>query len=107
MSLGKKLKELRAEREWTQQEVSDRAGINRGYYAQLEIDIVDNPSADVFLRLARAFNIHPEELYHAAGYIKEARIAYRYDETPEQILDNMKLQLRRLEKKLKGNDNAK
>lgn len=101
MSLGKKLKELRAERGWTQSEVAKRSGLERGYLANLEIDGVAKPSADTFLKLARAFNIHPEELYEAAGYIKEPKLTYDYEPTAEQLLDELKLNIRRLEKKLK------
>lgn len=85
------MKELRAQRDWTQNEVANRAGIGRGYYAQLETDVVAKPSADTFLKLARTFNIHPDELYLAAGYIKEARASYLHQETSEEILERLLL----------------
>lgn len=92
MSLGQKIKELRAEKEWTQHELAKHSGIGRGYLAQLETDIVANPSANILLKLARAFNIRPEELYQAAGYVKDARVPYLpRQETHEEILDRLKL----------------
>lgn len=100
--LGRKIKELRAQRDWTQNELAKRSGLDRGYIAHLEIDTVNKPAAEVFLKLARAFNIRPEELYEAAGYIKEPKTAY--EETTDQLLDNIKLNVRRLEKKLKENE---
>jgi len=93
MSLGKKLKQLRIEKGWTQNELAKRSGLARGYLAQLEGDVVANPSAETFLKLARAFNIPPEELYEAAGYIKDARRPYQHKETPEEILDRLRLDM--------------
>lgn len=91
INLGQKLKELRTEREWTQAELSKRTGLDRGYLAYIESGRVGKPSADTFLKLARAFNIRPEELYQAAGYIKEASTAYRYKESAEDILERLRL----------------
>ena len=92
MGLAEKLKELRVQRDWTQLEVAKRSGLDRGYIANLEgSKSIQRPSADAFLKLARAFNIRPEELYQAAGYIKETRGIYPHPETPEQILDRLRL----------------
>jgi len=91
MSLAKRLKELRAERDWTQNELAKRSSIDRGYIANLETDQVKNPSADTFLKLARAFNIRPEELYQAAGYVKDARAILPRQETSEEILERLRL----------------
>ena len=89
--LRQKIRDLRAERGWTQAELSRRSGLDRGYIANLEgSKSIQRPSADAFLKLAHAFNIKPEELYQAAGYIKETKIPYR-PETPEEILDRLKL----------------
>jgi transcriptional regulator with XRE-family HTH domain len=91
MTLARKLKDLRAERNWTQLELAKRSGLDRGYIANLEgSKSIQRPSADAFLKLARAFNIKPEELYQAAGYIKETKIPY-HPETPEEILDKLRL----------------
>ena len=73
-------------------ELAKRTGLGRGYISNLEgAKVVHNPSADAFLKLARAFNIKPEELYQAAGYIKETKDIYPRTETPEEILDRLKL----------------
>lgn len=93
-SLGRKVRELRITREWTQRELSRRSGVDRGYLASIETGKVINPSADIFLKLARAFNIPPEELYQAAGYIKDAKAAYQYKESPRDTLDRLRLTLK-------------
>lgn len=88
--LGDKLKELRGQRDWTQQELAKRSGVKRGYLASIEAGLVKNPSALVFLRLASAFGISPDELYHAAGYIGDGRSMSRGPGTLEEIIDQLK-----------------
>jgi putative transcriptional regulator len=89
-ALGGRLKALRAERGWTQQELADRSGNKRGYIASIEVGLVANPSASVFLKLSTAFNIPLEELYEAAGYIKNVQEIQRRVETPEDIIEHLK-----------------
>lgn len=92
MGLAEKLKELRTQRQWTQLEVANRTGLDRRYISYLEQPRhTGRPSADAFLKLARAFNIKPAELYQAAGYIKEAISIQPRPETAEEILDRLKL----------------
>lgn len=93
MTLGQKIKELRTQRDWTQNELAKRTNLGRGYLAQLEANIVAKPSADTFLKLARAFNIRPEELYQAAGYIKDARGISQQKETPHELLERVRITL--------------
>jgi len=91
MSLAKKIRELRVERGWAQLELANRSGLDRGYIANLEgSKSIQRPSADAFLKLARAFKIKPEELYQAAGYIKEISTTPP-PETFEELLDRLKL----------------
>lgn len=90
--LGQKIKSLRVERGWTQNELAKRTSLDRGYLAYIESGRVGKPSADTFLKLARAFNIRPEELYQAAGYIKDDRRDYQpRQETSEEILERLRL----------------
>jgi putative transcriptional regulator len=89
-ALGNKLKSLRAERDWTQQELAVRSGVKRGYLASIEAGLVANPSANVFLKLSNAFNLPLEELYEAAGYVNNAKTTQRRVEKPEDILEHLK-----------------
>ena len=91
MALSQKLKELRLQRGWTQQELAKRSGLGRRSISYLEQKDRERPPADILLKLARAFNIKPEELYQAAGYIKETINTSPRPETPEEILDKLKL----------------
>jgi len=88
MALAQKLKELRLERGWTQEELAERSGLGRRTISYWEAEERKRPPADILLRYAKAFNIKPEELYQAAGYITEGNSR---PETPEQILDRLRL----------------
>lgn len=90
MGLAQKLKELRLERDWTQEEVAKRSGLGRRTVSYWEKKDRKRLPANIVLRFARAYNVKPEELYQAAGYIKETKIPY-HPETPEEILDRLKL----------------
>ena len=91
MGLAQRLKEFRLERGWTQDEVARRSGLGRRTISYFEQKDRERPPADILLKLSHAFNIKPEELYQAAGYIKETRSTYPRPETPEEILDRLKL----------------
>ena len=89
--LAIKIREFRALRGWTQDDLAKRSGVNRGSLASIETGKAANPSVDIFLKLARAFNIRPEELYQAAGYIKDNRTIRPIKETSEDILERLRL----------------
>jgi len=86
-----RLKQLRAERGWTQNELAKKSGVDRGALASIETGKAKNPTTTNILKLARAFNIRPEELYQAAGYIGNVKASYPRQETPEQILERLRL----------------
>lgn len=92
MALAQKLKELRTAKGWTQLETAKYSGLDRSYISYLEQPHkAGRPSADALLKLARAYNVKPEELYQAAGYIKGDKGISLRSETPEEILDRLKL----------------
>ncbi|MBA7472478.1 hypothetical protein ES707_07805 [subsurface metagenome] len=91
MALSQKLKELRAGRNWTQQELARLSGVSRQSISYYEQQDRERPTADILLSLARAFNIKPEELYQAAGYIKDTTGIATRPETHEEILDRLRL----------------
>jgi len=55
---------------WTQEELAERAGLQREHLSHLETDDYKKPSADTFLRLASALKVDADELFEAAGYIR-------------------------------------
>jgi transcriptional regulator with XRE-family HTH domain len=68
MTLGTKIRELRDELGMSQAQLAAQAGLSQGYLSQLENDEVQNPSAAVIFRLAKALHVDPRVLMCAAGY---------------------------------------
>lgn len=88
--LGRKLKELRREKGWTQYELARQSGVKRGYLASIEAGLVENPSAPVFLKLAGALGVSPDSLYEAAGYVGYGRAVPRPSERLDDIIDQLR-----------------
>lgn len=61
MSLGNKIKQLRQEKGWSQDELAFHAGIDGRQISRYENDRV-TPSVDVVVKLARAFNVSVDHL---------------------------------------------
>lgn len=57
-----RLRVLRAEREWTQQELADRAGVSRQTVHSIEAGKYD-PSLPLAFALARIFDLRIEEIF--------------------------------------------
>ena len=72
MTLGKKIRALRDELGMSQAQLAAQAELSQGYLSQLENDEVQNPSAAVIFRLARALHVDPRVLMQAAGYAEMA-----------------------------------
>lgn len=68
MALGGKIRKLRDDMGMSQAQLSAEGGLSQGYLSQLENDEVQNPSASVIFRLAKALHVDPRVLMHAAGY---------------------------------------
>jgi Predicted transcriptional regulators len=62
MTLGGRLKALRLARDWTQQDLSDRAGVRQPLISQLETGRKKDTLALIVQRLARALGVTVEEL---------------------------------------------
>jgi transcriptional regulator with XRE-family HTH domain len=60
--LDQVIRELRAKKGLTQEELAFKAKVTPGYVAQLELGLRKNPSLDVVRRLARALGVRLTEL---------------------------------------------
>lgn len=60
-AFGDRVRELRSQRGWTQERLSEVAGLHRSYVAGLESG-ARNPTLDVIVRLAQAFELSPKEM---------------------------------------------
>ncbi len=89
MNLGDRIRGLRDTLGLTQGRLANSASLSQGYLSQLEKGDVKNPSAAVLLRIARATDVDPDELFEAAGYptVRTLRQIYRsYESTIEPDL---------------------
>lgn len=68
MDFGKKLRELRKNKEMTSSELSKKANVSQSYLSQLETGKNKNPTPDILRRLAKGLNVSYFELMKVAGY---------------------------------------
>jgi transcriptional regulator with XRE-family HTH domain len=68
VDIGEKIKQLREEKDWAQQELADKTGISRPTISQIENGMVHSPSADNLIKIANALEVDVNELFVAAGY---------------------------------------
>ena len=66
-TLGRKIRELRLTKHWTQEQLATRLGKTRVYITRLENDDYRSPGSDVVGRLAVLFGISETSLYEALG----------------------------------------
>ncbi len=62
LKLGQKLRKLRAQIKWTQEEASAQAGINFTHYVRLESTRPNAVTIDTLEKLAKAFKTTPSKL---------------------------------------------
>ncbi len=55
--LGRVLRTLREEKGWTQNELAEKASVDRSYLTQLETGARQNPSLKVLKRLAKSLRV--------------------------------------------------
>ncbi len=60
--LGQMLRMLREEKGWTQEELAEKASVERSYLAKLETGVKQNPSLLVLKRLAKSLRVPVAEL---------------------------------------------
>lgn len=83
---GQKIKTFRALKNITQQELADKAGINRSTVARMENDIL-KPSGDIIKALA-GFGMNIEDLLdNSDGYTKEKALRMRVAELELKLMN--------------------
>lgn len=73
MSLGQYIREQRLSRGLSQWELARLTGLGRSHLSRLELDDYERPSAETFLSLAKGLKVHPNDLYQAAGYVRNSK----------------------------------
>ena len=60
--ISSRLKELRKERDWTQQKLAEKAGLSFNAVTKIEQGAAEHPTLKTLLKLANAFDIGIDEL---------------------------------------------
>lgn len=63
-SLGARVRQCREDRQWTQEELAERAELDRSYIAGIEAGL-RNPSMKAMVRIARGLDLTLSELLQA------------------------------------------
>ena len=87
-SIGRKIREFRHSRGFTQEELAFRADISSVYLRQIEKDI-RNPTVTTVLKLCKALSIQPSDLFELEAPLpvsstEEQIIAFLSDKTEEE-----------------------
>jgi transcriptional regulator with XRE-family HTH domain len=64
--LGSNVKRLRESKEWTQEMLAGKAGLDRSYVAGIEAGL-RNPSTKALAKIARAFGVSLSDLFVDVG----------------------------------------
>lgn len=73
MNIGEKLKNIRYQKNLTQEELGERTDLSKGYISQLERNI-SSPSMETFLHILDVLGVEPSEFFNEKLY--QARIHY-------------------------------
>ncbi len=73
MNIGEKLKNLRYQKNLTQEELGERTDLSKGYISQLERNL-SSPSMETFLNILDVLGVEPSEFFNEKLY--QARIHY-------------------------------
>lgn len=83
MTMGQRIKELRLQKGWTQEELGNKLGLQKSAIAKYENGRVSNLKASTILRMAEAFNVMPSYLMGWDDAPKE-----QIDDDMEKIVDS-------------------
>ena len=85
MELGAKLRDMRQQKNLTQEELADRCELTKGYISQLENDLT-SPSIATLCDLLNALGSNLSDFFHADA---EEKVVFTQDEYIEKQADGM------------------
>lgn len=91
IDIGQRLKDLRKEKGLTQEELSERTDLTKGYVSQLENNI-SSPSLDTLMDLLEVLGCTPSEFFDEKSNIQQ--VIYHKEDTTEFIDEEMGYTLR-------------
>lgn len=90
MEIGEKLRNLRIQKNLTQEELGERTDLSKGYISQLERDL-SSPSMETFFSILEVLGVTPEAFFHQETpnlqivYTKEDRTVYYEEENGYEL----------------------
>lgn len=78
MEIGEKLKNLRIQKNLTQEELGERTDLSKGYISQLERDL-SSPSMETFFDILEVLGVTPEQFF--SQKTGEQKILYKEEDT--------------------------
>ena len=82
MTIGEKIARLRRERDWTQKELADKAGITQNQVSRIEKGKT-RPRGSTIETVAQALGVDPEELEHNPVFEEDNAMAKMAKEDPD------------------------
>lgn len=70
MNIGQKIKNLRIQKDLTQEELGERTDLSKGYISQLERDL-SSPSMDTFFSILEVLGISPKEFFDEKEQVQQ------------------------------------
>lgn len=77
MEIGKRIKNLRIQKNLTQEELGERTNLSKGYISQLERDL-SSPSMETFFDILEVLGCSPKDFFEEGQ--KEQRVVYSAEE---------------------------
>lgn len=77
MTIGEKIKNLRKQKNLTQEELAERTDLSKGYISQLESNS-SSPAMDTFFNILEVLGTTPAEFFNETDH--EQKVVYRVDE---------------------------
>ncbi|MGB3159612.1 helix-turn-helix domain-containing protein [Carnobacterium sp.] len=77
MEIGKRIKNLRIQKNFTQEELGERTDLSKGYISQLERDL-SMPSMDVFFDILEVLGCEPKDFFDEKDV--DQRVVYRRED---------------------------
>lgn len=86
---GPYLRELRRRRDLSLKQVEREAGVSNAYLSQIERDLRKPPHPDILKRLALVYDVPPNDLLIAAGYVEDLAAKGVTREKVEQAFEHV------------------
>jgi XRE family transcriptional regulator of biofilm formation len=86
--IGKRVQQLRLEKELPLSELAERAGVAKSYLSTIERDIQSNPSIQFLEKIETVFGVPVDSLLHPNSEVNEEKIDPEWREIIQQAMES-------------------